>query len=388
MQWWQQTAVQIISDFKYAAAIKPLVTALLTTSKLALNGIIKTALVRMAKDAEPIIIGALTNSDPDFKTIIGTYKDAEKETYLYVLADMLGFFSRTKGRDAVISIIKAGTLATDTGRGGLAQSLVQFPTSPDAEPSFQAMFAKLTDNSSWAPSLQQTMPQAPKASLIAASNGFYDAALVPWLLDYAGNQKTSATKLLPMDSAMKLMDADKKKSVSDFLDKVSPDIAKELNDQDKGPKNKPKAGDPPYVKMGDATVASLKELFTYNAKVIDDCKTDASCYVKILDEDIPSTPPTANQRQIKATYMAVIYAAKNGDKIRGDLLAHVDKVRNAAARVAIVQAIDELAPNGDTAAADALDKICDKDTAQGDNDLVAPDNVVKQISFRLRSRAM
>ena len=48
----------------------------------------------IAKDAEPILIGVLTNSDADFKTLVATYKDAEKETYLYVLADMLGFFFR------------------------------------------------------------------------------------------------------------------------------------------------------------------------------------------------------------------------------------------------------------------------------------------------------
>jgi hypothetical protein len=135
-------------------------------------------------------------------------------------------------------------------------------------------------------------------------------------------------------------------------------------------------------------VSAFKEILDFQSKILDQCKSDAMCYVKVLDEPIPSSPATANSRPVKAAYMSVILAGKDGDKIRGELLSRIDKVKEKVSRLAIATAIDELAPNGDTAAADQLDKMADKDKGLGDNDLLAADNEVAKVSLRLRARAM
>jgi hypothetical protein len=302
---------------------------------------------------------------------------------LAIVADMLGFLSRPKGRDAIISMIKNDTAKSDSARTSFGQALAQMPSSSDTVPSFRTIFDKLNDNSSLAPSLGS---QNARQILIQISNNFYDPTLVDWLVGLALAAKTSPNKLLPLDSAGKLMTLDKKKSVSDAYDKVLPDIANEMNKTDPGPG--PKDDAKKYVKAGDKAVSALKEIVDFQSKVLDQCKTDAMCYVKVLDEPIPSSPPTANSRPIKAAYMAVIFAGKDNDKIRGELLSRIDKVKEKVSRLAVATAIDELAPNGDSAAADQLDKMADKDKGLGDNDLLAADNEVAKVSLRLRARAM
>jgi hypothetical protein len=110
--------------------------------------------------------------------------------------------------------------------------------------------------------------------------------------------------------------------------------------------------------------------------------------VSLLDEPIPSSPPTANWKAIKATWMAVAYtsdAAQAGT--RGELLKRMDKVKDAGARLAVVEAIDELAPKGDTATADTLDKLVAADSKSGDRNLLVADDAVVKVALRLRARA-
>jgi hypothetical protein len=84
--------------------------------------------------------------------------------------------------------------------------------------------------------------------------------------------------------------------------------------------------------------------------------------------------------------MAVIYGGGNAAGTRAELLKRVDKVHNTGARIALCEAIDELSPKGDPAAADALDKIVAADVKNGDKELVAADNTVAQVAWRLRVR--
>ena len=72
---------------------------------------------------------------------------------------------------------------------------------------------------------------------------------------------------------------------------------------------------------------------------------------------------------------------------RAELLKRVDKVKDASARLAVVEAIDRLAPKGDTAAADALDKIVASDQKAGDKNVLMADDSVVKIALRLRARA-
>jgi hypothetical protein len=90
-----------------------------------------------------------------------------------------------------------------------------------------------------------------------------------------------------------------------------------------------------------------KQMFDYAAQALDKCGTNASCYIGVLDEPIPSSPTTANWRAIKSSWMAVVYGESQADKTRAELLKRVDKVKDASARLALVEAIDELTPKRD-----------------------------------------
>jgi hypothetical protein len=133
--------------------------------------------------------------------------------------------------------------------------------------------------------------------------------------------------------------------------------------------------------------ALSQQIFDNASAVLDKCKTDSACYISSLDQPIPTNSPTANWKAIKATWMAVIYGGASGGATRAELLRHVDKVKNTGARIALCEAIDEMAPQGDVAAADALDKIVAADAKSGEPELVATDNTVAQVAWRLRVRA-
>jgi hypothetical protein len=85
--------------------------------------------------------------------------------------------------------------------------------------------------------------------------------------------------------------------------------------------------------------------------------------------------------------MAAEYGAGNAG-VRSALVDKVEKVQQPGARLALAEAIDFLAPQGDPGAADKLDKLVDADRATGDKNLLMGDDVVVKVAQRLRARAM
>ncbi|MBL9107753.1 MAG: hypothetical protein JNM74_00730, partial [Myxococcales bacterium] len=120
------------------------------------------------------------------------------------------------------------------------------------------------------------------------------------------------------------------------------------------------------------------------SKVLEKCKEDAACYVKVLDEPIPSSPETAKFAHVKATWMA---AAFGNDGTRKELLGKIDKIKDPSVRLAMAEAIDHLGPKGDVAAADQLDKMVEADKSSGNKALLQADDAVAKVSLKLRSRA-
>jgi hypothetical protein len=114
--------------------------------------------------------------------------------------------------------------------------------------------------------------------------------------------------------------------------------------------------------------------------VLDKCKQDAACYVAVLDTPVPSTPPTAKMGHVKAAWMAAIYG---NAQTKTDLVGKVDKVKDGSVRLAMVEAIDHLSPQGDAANADKLEAIVDNDRKLNVN--YATEEVYK-IALKLRSR--
>jgi cellobiose-specific phosphotransferase system component IIA len=357
LMWWQLTSVRILSELKYTKAVKPLIIALLTPTKTStLGATIQFALLKMAKAAEPELIKVLNagGGDADYANVIKLW--ADDKSWIGVTAEVLAVIGRAPGRDAILAALP--TADNDTARTELAQALTQMPNDPRIEPAFLDAYKKLT----WDSSDTLLGQLKPRIALAQQSAKFYDPKLVTWLLKEMKGAPDYSAKIIQIEAESKLMTPDLQDDVAAALANLK--------------KETPADGFAKVQQMFDATSAPLLK-----------CKADVGCYLAVLDEPIPSVPPTSYYRQVKATWMTVIYGSGNANGTRAELLKRVDKVQNTGARIALCEAIDELAPQGDVAAADALDKIVAADTKSGDKALAGADNTVAQVAWRLRVRS-
>jgi hypothetical protein len=346
VQFAQVTSIQLIGDLKYAAGVKPLVTILLTPTKKDLMPTAQNALLKMGKDAEPVLIAALNGTDKDFQTAEALDTD---KNYIGTIADTLANISRPAGRDAVLAALASAD--NDTNRTLLAAWLTKFPPDPRLVPAFLAAYKKIPADTSIA-----RMNGANAHGLLAqqASN-FYDPSLTDWLvkeINSAKGDEADAMQLLALDSAIKLMTPAQKGEVQAAVNKEGTPVE--------------------------------KDKFQRASAVLDKCQTDASCYVGALDQMVPSTPPTATATPAKASWMAAIYGNAG---TKSALAAKIDKAKNSSARYDIAMAIDHLAPNGDTTIASQLDTIVAADIASGNKELMSGDEVVAKVAARLHARA-
>jgi len=356
LMWWQLTSVRILSELKYTKAVKPLILALLTPTKTStLGATIQFALLKMAKVAEPELIKCLNGGggDADYTNVIKMWGD--DKSWIGVTAEVLAVIGRAPGRDAILAALPSAD--NDTARTELAQALTQMPSDPRLEPAFLEAYKKLT----WESSDTLLGQLKPRIALAQQSAKFYDPKLVVWLLKEMKGAPDYSAKIIQVEAESKLMTPDLQDNVAAALANLK--------------KETPADGFAKVQQMFDATSAPLLK-----------CKADVGCYLAVLDEPIPALPPTSYYRQVKASWMTVIYGSGNAAGTRGELLKRVDKVQNTGARIALCEAIDELSPQGDVAAADALDKIVANDVKSGNKEVVGADNTVAQVAWRLRVR--
>jgi hypothetical protein len=349
IQFWQLTSIQILNELKFAQGARALVTVVVNPAKRDLRATANAALLRMPKEAEPLLVAALKGTDPELAKFAAQYED---KSFAAVVADSLSWLSRPAGKAAILEALAAAD--NDQNRTVLAQSLVHYP--PDA----QIVSAFLDAYKKIPPTAAIALLGGANAhgALTQASAQFYQASLTDWLVKELMGAKGEAAdemQLFALDAAIKLMQPNQAAAVNAAVNKE---------------------GTP-----------REKEMFKLASKVLEKCGTDANCYVKVLDEPIPSSPPTAQESAVKAAWMAAEYGAGKAD-VRTALVGHVDQVKQAGARLALCEAIDFLAPQGDTGIADKLDKIVDADKEKGDKNLLMGDDVVVKVANRLRARAL
>lgn len=344
IQFWQATSARLLGELKFTPAAKPLVMALMTPTKADLVFPIRLALTKMPKEAEPILIAALKGSDPDLAKLASEYPE---KAYLPRIAEPLAYISRPAGRDAILEALASAE--GDQNRTVLASMLTHFPSDPKNTKAYLDAYQKVAPNAA-IPLLGGGNGHAILAQVAA---NFYDTSLTEWLVKETANAKGEAADAMPpaaLQAAIKLMTNSQAKAVGDAVNKI-PGQAIE------------------------------KDMFKAASAVLDKCKQDVACYLGFLDTPIPSTPPAAKMGHVKAAWMAAIYGNEDTKKA---LLDKVEKIKDGSVRLAIVEAIDHLAPKGDAAAADRLEKMVDSDRASGVN--AATDEVFR-IALKLRSRA-
>ncbi len=347
VQFWQMTSIQLIGELKLGSAAKALATVLLSPSKGDLRNTARNALLKMPKEAEAVLLGAMKNTDPELGKLAAEFPE---KASVAVLSEALAYISRPAGQAAIIDALAAAD--SDQNRTILAMNLVHFPNDGKIEEAYMTAYGKISPEASVA----LMGGGNGRSILIQASSHFYDPKLVDWILkekNAAKGDHAEEVSAGALDAAIKLMKADQVKQVGIVVAQLT------------GP-------------------ATEKDKHLAASKVVEKCKDDAGCYVKVLDEPIPSTPETAKMGHIKATWMA---AAFGNDGTRKELLGKIDKIKDPSVRLAMAEAMDHLGPKGDVAAADQLDKMIDADKASGNKGLLQADDAVAKVALKLRSRA-
>ena len=343
IQFWQLTAARLIGELKFTPGVKPLVKVLLTPSKSDLIFPVRLALTRMPKEAEPVLIAALKGTDPDLAALADKYPE---KAWVPRIAEPIAYISRPAGRDAILEALDKAE--NDQNRTILATELTHFPSDPKLVKAYVDAYNKVPANAA----IPLFNGGNGHAIIAQSAANFFDTTLTDWLLKETAAAKGEAADAMPpaaLQAAIKLMTTTSSKAVGDAVGKI-PGQALE------------------------------KDMYKSASAVLDKCKQDAACYVGVLDTAVPSTPPTAKMGHVKAAWMAAIYG---NAQTKNDLVGKVDKVKDGSVRLAMVEAIDHLSPQGDAANADKLEAIVDSDKKLGVN--YATDEVYK-IALKLRSR--
>lgn len=342
LQFWQLTAAQLIGDTKFTAGVGPLVKVLMTPTKKDLTFPVRLALHKMPKEAEPELIKALKGED-DYAKLAEAYPE---KAYLPLVAEPLAYISRPAGLVAIQDALANAT--NDQNRTILATYLTYFPTDPKNVKAYTDAYAKVAPNAA----IPLMGGANGHAILAGTAANFFDASLTEWILKEVANAKGEAADAMPasgLPAAIKLMTIDQAKAVGDAVNKI-PGQAIE------------------------------KDMYKSAYAVLEKCKKDAACYIGVLDTPVPSAPPAAKMGHVKAVWMAVeLHSADTKAK----LLERVEKVKDGSVRLALLEGIDTLSPEGDAAAADKLEKLVETDRAAGN---AAGTDEMFRIALKLRSR--
>ena len=336
IQWWQVTGARLIGELAYTAGVRPLVTALVTPEKHDLRFIIRNALARMPKEAEPVLIETLTRAT-DASDIAG-------------VAECIASIGRPGGKRAILDAL--GKASNDDVRAILAIYVPWFPIDPASEKAYRDAYAKIKPDAT----VTALAGRNARAALLDNAAYFFDAALVDWILREVGSAKgDAADEMVPsgLPAAIRLMTDANAATV-----------------------------DAAIKKQGTAARIEQQMWKRANAEVTA-CKKDVVCHLKELDQPVPTTGgPTSRMTHVKAAWMTGIYGDAKTAAALADKLA---TVTDGAVRVAILAAITRLLPSGDPEIAKKLEAIVEKDKAAGTRQTV---DEMYRIALRLRARAL
>jgi hypothetical protein len=370
--YWQIVAAQILGDLQASAAVRPLISVVLSPGKADIAATAMTSLIKIGKPAVAPTIALLRSEDAD----LVAYSTSEslrsadpqghgttsaqalaERAHLGAAAVILGAIGREEGSAALIDTLAK---SDSTSRALLARELPKLPRTPAVEKAFEAAFEKTP--------LTLTLPPGSGASesMIEASATFFDPSLVPWMVKTALALKGESDDIAPVQEAtlitvLKIMKRDQAAEVAKLLRVRTLD--------------------------SDSHGTTLEKVFskelTLARGLLDTCKDDVDCYVFKLVE--PASQAESTQFQgIKAAYMI---GSLGGPETRHKLVESLPKITNAAIRYVVALAIDHLSPKGDVAIAEALQKMVDAAVAAKDQQKMAGNAALKTVIYRLRARA-
>lgn len=349
---WQITAAQVLGELRDAQAVEPLLKMLLDPSKSAAA---TTALLALVKIGKPAVERATKILDGSDSKLIDFHKEAVKKATdakeapsgnpaLPIAAAVIGMAGRPEGIAPMIKILESD--APDADKAVVARELAKIPATDQSKAAFKKTFESI--------SLDVSVQGTPALVLLAEAAGqFYDATMIPWLLERArvtkggGEEKTALQQGLVM-TALKLAKPDQFASVKKAAESYS-----------------------------------AKDLVPHMEEVLNACGEKVDCYVTAIEK----SEYQSKEKQlagIKAGYMiGVLGNAEARDKLIGAL----GSIENAAVRFVAAQTIDYLTPKGSEEVVDKLEAIIAKNKKSGDQNKMAGDQPLQQVAYRLSTRA-
>jgi HEAT repeat protein len=353
---WQTTAAQLLGELKDASAVEPLMKIMLDPAKADVQTTAVLALVKIGKPAVTRALKIMNDQDEAMSTFaLARIQKATKakeppkdKPYIATAALVAGVIGHKDALKPMIEALKGAK--DDSTKAVIARELAKIPATAESKQAFKDAFESI--------SLDTIIPPGANALPVLAESvgGFYDPGMVSWLLGRAEQTKGDRDELLNLRSAatvtaIKLMKPDQESEVNGAVKKWGTKIE--------------------------------KDAFKQASELLKACGDRVECYLAAIEK-------SDNQEQknqfvgIKAGYMIGIFG---DEKARDGIIERLDAIENAAVRFTASQTIDFLSPKGSVEAADAIEKIIEKNKKSADRNKIQGDNPLKQVMYRIRSRA-
>lgn len=356
---WQTTAALLVGVLKDNAAVEPLMKVMLDPQKADVQATALLALVKIGRPAVTEAVKLLKGQNDKLKQYhyarlkdaapkASDFKTPDDDPEIRTAALVIGTIGRPEGLPPMLEALK--NAKGDVNKAVIAREIAKIPATAESKEAFKAAFQGI--------SLDTNIPPGANALqlLVEAAGQFYDPTLIPWMLERAektagsGDDKTALQSAI-LVTVLKLAKADQ-------IDSVKPAVAKYGTKMEK-----------------DFLVLAEKQLRA--------CGDRAQCYLGEIEK-------SENQEQntqfagFKACYMAAIHGSPT---TAIDMIDRLGSIDNAAVRYSVAQAIDFLSPKGSKEAAKKLQAIIDANEKTADRNKIAGDAPLKQVMYRIESRA-
>jgi hypothetical protein len=283
------------------------------------------------------------------KEVTGAKEAPKDKPYVATAALILGTIGRTEGLTAMIAALKKDE--SDVNKAVIARELSKIPATPQSKQAFKDAYEAI--------SIETVVPPGGANALQMLTESaaqFYDPGMVDWLLDRAENTKgggedKKALQGVVTVTVMKIAKADQLPKLKAAVDRYGTKLE--------------------------------KDLFVQAEKLLKACGDRVPCYLDAIEKS-ESQEQATQFAGIKSGYMIAILGNEDA---RGELISRLESIDNAAVRFVAAQAIDHLSPKGSKEAAEKLKLIIDKNIQSADKDKVMGDAPLKQVMYRIETRA-
>ena len=353
-QFWQVASAEVLGRIGDPAAVEPLLKVLLDPAKADVQSTAVLALVKIGKPAADAAVALLqgknealvTYNARRIKEVTGT--EAKGKPYVATAALILGTIGRPDTIGPMIEALKAES--DDSNKAVIARELAKIPATDESKQAFKKAYESI--------SLEAEIPNGGGAldTLTESAGQFFDSSMVDWLLVRAAKTKGSdedkkSLQLAITVTALKLAKPDQLPQVKVAVDKYGTKLEKDA-----------------FVQVDNLLKA---------------CGDRVPCYITALQKG--ENQDRAKQFVgIKAGYMIGILG---DEQSRDEVVKGIDSVTNAALRSVSATVIDHLSPKGSKDVAAKLNAVIEKNAKSPDREKSAGDSPLKQVMYRLESRA-